>query len=60
MVQEFQERGQFVRFLKIIVLAATAQKLTGKRLGDIGWEDLLTIFSDEKWVELFEEVVELF
>ena len=49
-----------MRFLKIIVLAATAQKLTGKRLGDIGWEDLLTIFSDEKWVELFEEVVELF
>jgi len=48
------------KFLLLITFVAKTQQLTGKNIDDIGWEDLMILFADEGWVEMFDEIMELF
>jgi len=48
------------KFLLLITFVARTQGLTGKSIDDIGWEDLMVLFADDEWVDLFNEIAEMF
>jgi hypothetical protein len=48
------------KFFKLIAFIGYTQKVAGKPIDDLGWDDLFVLFADEEWVRLFEEVYELF
>jgi len=49
-----------MKFLKLIILAAKAQQITGKKISDMTWDDVFVVFANDDWIALFEEVVDLF
>ena len=48
------------KFLLLLTLIGRAQAITGKHIDDMGWEDIIVLFADEGWVDLFNDVVEMF
>ena len=48
------------KFLALLQFAAMTSKISGKRLDDLTWEDLLVLFASDQWVGMFEEMYEMF
>jgi len=48
------------KFLLLISLLAKTSQLTNKDLDDLNWNDMIILFGNTEWVELFEKVYRAF
>lgn len=48
------------KFLLLIALLAKTSEVSGKDLDDLTWNDMIILFGNTEWVNLFDQVYRAF